>query len=450
MIKAILPVPVRLYQPGTILVGAHWESYWTQGMTRNEVTYGRDIVVPPLAFYKVYSYWGGYLLEHTFVSDHTLNPTDLMRHRDIYTGGVYSTPPVFVPVSVKYGKPGSVTETYLFTKCIDFLLTNYRHGYPISSSQSVILPGAHPVFSPSPDRIPRNPYRGVCGIIEYIDTLLQIVLRLQMDVDYNRWTPPAIPYEIRDRVTPERPATIVNTLTDLLYYETNQDALFDNVDELIGLEAHQDPRTFLTEFLYRGPYDPITAICLNTPSFITLDQLIPYIGDTDELCRYFQMACIDAKQSETFDCLCMIDHVNGLFDDLELEFILEFFYACSYTDVTIHLKSTVSDPIFVSYDRFGFYQYSPEEENRYDRINYNALSDLMKKLFMDPRKVTPYDELVLSKNWLGELIINGIQNRPEGPVCTKYYLNLNLYHLISPCLVNRERLEVMGGFRYNV
>ena len=57
MIKAILPVPVRLYQPGTILVGAHWESYWTQGMTRNEVTYGRDIVVPPLAFYKVYSYW---------------------------------------------------------------------------------------------------------------------------------------------------------------------------------------------------------------------------------------------------------------------------------------------------------------------------------------------------------------------------------------------------------
>ena len=169
-----------------------------------------------------------------------------------------------------------------------------------------------------------------------------------------------------------------------------------------------------------------------------------------ELCRYFQMACIDAKQSETFDCLCMIDHVSGLFDELELESILEFFYACSYTDVTIHLKSTVSDPIFVSYDRFGFYQYSPEEENRYDRINYNSLSDLMKKLFMDPRKVMPYDELVLSKNWLGELIINGIQNRPEGQICTKYYLNLNLYHLISPCLVNRERLEVMGGFRYNV
>ena len=457
MIKAILPVPVRLYQPGTILVGANWESYWIQGMTRNEVTFGRDIVIPPLAFYKVYSYWGGYLLEHTFVSDHTLNPTDLMKHRDIYTGRVYSTPPVFVPISVKYGKPGTVTETYLFTKCIDFLLTNYRHGYPISSSQSVILPGAHPVVPPSPDRIPRNTYYGVYGIIEYIDTLLHIALRLQIDVDYDRWAPPAIPYEIRDRVTPERPATVVRVLTELLYYETNQDALFDYVDDLIGLETCQDARTlprlettYLTEFLYRGPYDPITAVCLSTPSFITLDQLIPYIGDMDELCKYFQMACIDAKQSETFDCLCMIDHINGLFDELELESILEFFYACSYTDVTIHLKSAVSDPIFVPYDRFGLYQYSSEAENCYDQINYSILSDLMKKLFMDPRKAIPYDELVLSKNWLGELIINGIQNRPEGQICTKYYLNLNLYHLISPCLVNRERLEVIDGFRYNV
>ena len=444
MILAILPVPFRVHQPGSRLLGAKRESYWGQGLNAYEVRYGRDITVPPLAFYKMYSIWNHYLIEHTFVSDQTLTPSMLTIHRDIYTGGVMNTPPVLVPISVTYGKPGTVTETYLFTKNIDYLLTNYRVGYPLSSSESVILPGAHPIIEPGPDRIVLTPYYGVCGAIEYIDILLQSVLQLKMDQDYNRWSPPVLEYGLRHQLTSERPEVISNTMMDIIHYESYPDALFDFIDNTVGLSMHEDPRTILTEFLYRGPYDPVTTVCLDTPSYFTLDRLFPHI-DYDNIEGYYRMACSEIKATESYDCLCLMEHINGIFQELELEALLEFFYGSSYTDLTIEINGgSMEPPRVIPYDRFGLYQYKSDHGVIHDTTTYQVLTDHLRRLFMDRRWTTPYDQIVVSKTWLGELFITGISHR-DVTYCTKYYLNLNLYHLISPSLINVERLEALRG-----
>lgn len=443
MIQAILPVPFRVHLPGSKLMGAKRESYWKQGLDRYEIEYGRDLIVPPLAFYKMYSIWDQYLIEHTFISDHTLTPDMLTIHRDIYTGGVVPTPPVLVPISVTYGSPGKITETYLFTKSIDYLLTNYRVGYPLSLSESVILPGSHPITEPGADRMVLTPYHGVCGVVEYIDTLLQTALSLQLDQDYTRWTPPALEYGLRHRLTPERPEVITNTMMDIVQYEQYPDALFDFIDNTVGISMSDDPRTILTEFLYRGPYDPVTTVCLDTPSCFSLDRLFPYI-DHSRIKGYYQIACSEALASESYDCLCLLEHINGIFQELELESLLEFFYGSSYTDLTIELNGPTELPKIVMYDRFGLYQYKDERGVRHDEITYNSLADHLKHLFMDHRWASPYNQIVMSKTWLGELFITGIRQTGNNSYCTKYYLNLNLYHLVSPSLINLERLQMFN------
>lgn len=444
MIQAILPVPFRVHPPGSRVMGARREFYWKEGLNTYEVRYGRDIAVPPLAFYKMYSIWDHYLIEHTFVSDQTLTPSMLTIHRDIYTGGVYNTPPVLVPISVTYGKPGTVTETYLFTKNIDYLLTNYRVGYPLSSSESIILPGAHPITEPGPDRIVLTPYYGVCGAIEYVDILLQEALKLRIDQDYNRWTPPALEYGLRHRFTSERPEVISNTMIDIANYELYPDALFDFIENVVGTSTHEDPRTILTEFLYRGPYDPVTMVCLDTPSCFTLDRLFPHI-DYNKIEGYYRLACSEIKASESYDCLCLLEHINGIFQDLELESLLEFFYGSSYTDLTVEVNGGPMDqPKVFPYDRFGLYQYKSDRGVIHETTTYRVLTDQLRRIFMDRRWTTPYEQVILSKTWLGELFVTGVHYHGNNPQYTRYYLNLNLYHLITPSLVNMEKLSTFN------
>ena len=63
-------------------------------------------------------------------------------------------------------------------------------------------------------------------------------------------------------------------------------------------------------------------------------------------------------------------------------------------------------------------------------------------------KIAPvrFDEITLSKTWLGEVMIHA----QRGSYQERYYVNLNLYHLISPSLVNRERLESVLGVSYTL
>ena len=88
MIKAILPVPNRIYTPGSMILGETSEDTWDGMGVQDTWTYGRNIRVPPLAFYVVYSIWNGYLITHTFITDETFDPRCLQMHRDIYTGEI--------------------------------------------------------------------------------------------------------------------------------------------------------------------------------------------------------------------------------------------------------------------------------------------------------------------------------------------------------------------------
>lgn len=439
MIKAILPVPNRVYTPGSIYVGEQNETVW-DSIAGNECTirYGRNIRVPPLAFYLVYTVWNGYLISHTFMTDETLDPRSLEMHRNMYTGGVERTPPVLVPISVTYGKPGCVTETYLFTRSIDFLLSNYRLGYPLRSCCSITLPTARPIYPDTPDRIPVGLYRGLAGIVEYLDLMLKIVGNTDIGQDFNRWCPPKVPYELIPKVTPERPDTIVNLLRDMVYYEKNQDGLFDMIDSLIGLNAKEDPRSLLEEFLFRGQYDPVTMLCLNTPSYLTIDALLPYLEDPNLACGYYDMACSDVYLSEHFRCSNLFDYMAG-FEEQYITSLMEFFYHVPYTDVTIYINRYQEQPTLTTYDRFGVFQTN-------DMI-FSELFHYLTNTFLN-WKIAPvrFDEITLSKTWLGEVMIHA----QRGSYQERYYVNLNLYHLISPSLVNRERLESVLGISYTL
>lgn len=430
MIKAILPVPNRVYQPGTMILGETVEDTWDGMSSQDAWSYGRNIRVPPLAFYKVYSTWEGYLIAHTFITDETFDPRCLQLHRDIYTGGVYQTPPVLVPISATYGKPGCITETFLFTQSIDFLLSNYVLGMKLSSSTSVRLPMARPIYPNTPDRIPVGNYRGLCGIVEYLDEMLQIITNTRMDQDFNRWCPNDLAFQIRQKVTPERPAAIVNLLKDMVFYEKNQDGLYYLIDELIGLGSKDDPRCLIDEFLFRGQYDPVTVACLDTPSYLTLDALIPYLEDRNLACGYFDMACTDVALSEGFQYVCLMDQVSDLDEGIDFDELMEFFYHIPYTDVTIRLSDTQQDPEIYTFDRFGVYQNTD--------IVFGPLIDQLRKIFLNWKtSIRKYTEVTLSKTWLGEILITAVR----GSLMERYYVNLNMYHLITPSLVNRERLE---------
>lgn len=430
MIKAILPVPNRVYMPGTVIYGATTEDTWDGWGVQDTWTYGRDIRVPPLAFYKVYSTWGKYLITHTFITDETFDPRCLQMHRDIYTGGVYRTPPVLVPISVTYGKPGCITETYVFTQTIDFLLSNYVLGMKICNSTSVRLPTARPIYPNTPDRIPVGNYRGLCGIVEYLDILLQVVANTRLDTDFVRWCPNNTAFQIRQKITPERPATIVNLLKDMVFYEKNPDGLFYLVDEMIGLNAKEDPRCLIDEFMFRGQYDPVTIACLNTPSYLTLDSLLPYLEDRNLACGYFDMACADVALSEEFRYVCLMDPVSGLDTGIDFDDLVEFFYYIPYTDVTIRLSDMQKEPEIYTFDRFGVYQNTD--------VIFGPLIEQLHKIFLDWKtSIRRYTEVTLSKTWLGEVLITA----SDGHRVERYYVNLNIYHLITPSLVNRERLE---------
>lgn len=430
MIKAILPVPNRVYQPGMIILGETAEETCDSMGVQDTWSYGRNIRVPPLAFYKVYSTWGGYLISHTFITDETFDPRSLQMHRDIYTGGVYRTPPVLVPISAKYGKPGCITETFLFTQTIDFLLSNYVLGMKISHSTGITLPAARPIYPDTPDRIPIGNYRGLCGIVEYLDVLLQVVSNTRMDSDFVRWCPNNIAFQIRQKVTPERPATVINLLKDMVFYENNQDGLFTLVDELIGLNAKEDPRCLIDEFMFRGQYDPVTAACLNTPSYLTLDALLPYLEDRNLACGYFDMACSDVCLSDGFQYTCLMDQVSDLDGGIEFDELMEFFYHLPYTDVTVHLVDTQQEPVIYTFDRFGIYQNT--------ETIFGPLVDALQKTFLSWKtSIRKFSSVTLSKTWLDEVLITAV----VGNHVERYYVNLNTYHLITPSLVNRERLE---------
>lgn len=430
MIKAILPVPNRIYTPGSMILGETSEDTWDGMGIQDTWTYGRNIHVPPLAFYVVYSIWNGYLITHTFITDETFDPRCLQIHRDIYTGGVYSTPPVLVPISATYGKPGCITETFLFTQSIDFLLSNYVLGMKISDSTGITLPTARPIYPNTPDRIPIGNYRGLCGIVEYMDVLLQIVSNTRMDSDFVRWCPNELAFSIRQKVTPERPATVVNLLKDMVFYEKNQDGLFTMVDELIGLSAKEDPRCLIDEFMFRGQYDPVTIACLNTPSYLTLDVLLPYLEDRNLACGYFDIACTDVYLSEGNSYTPLMDQISGLDEGIDFDEFIEFFCHVPYTDVTVRLSRDQQEPEIYTYDRFGVYQNTG--------MVFGPLIDQLRKIFLSWKtSIQKYTEVTLSKTWLGEILITAVR----GSLVERYYVNLNLYHLITPSLVNRERLE---------
>ena len=438
MIKAILPVPNRIYRPGALYIGEGVDQCWDPMGQVCDWRWGRNIRIPPLTFYKVYSEWKGYLISHTFITDQSINPRDLQINRNLYTGEVQRTSPVLVPISVTYGKPGCITETYLFTKSIDFLLSNYVIGRSISMCSAINFPAARPIYPDTPDRIPVGLYRGLSGIVEYLDTLLQIVVHTEMDKDFNRWCPNNIAYTIRQWVTPERPSCVINLLKDMVYYEKNNEGLFDLVDNLIGLNSKEDPRCLIDEFLFRGQYDPVTVLCLNTPSYITADALLPYLEDQDLACGYFDMACSDVYLSESFNGSCLMDKMSS-FHELMFEDLMEFFYQVPHTDVTIHMDLGDDTPQIITHDRFGIFQMN-------DMI-YSELTSKLHTIFLYWKTaIRQFDEITLSKTWLGELLITGT----KGTYTERYYVNLNLYHLISPSLVNRERLESIIGVNYTL
>lgn len=424
MIHAIVPVPIRI-KPGTVLHGCYTfdSSVAPQFLANcNNVLSGRDIQSPPLAFYKVFSTFGLYRFEHTFITDELLDPVSLINSVDAYTGSQKSGSALLIPISVKVVSK-TCASTFLFTQNINFLLCNYIMGFNISQIRPFSVNSAH-----YNDRIVVNPtpFNGVCGACDYIRKMLGAI----HTVGHNYYTPDMVCEQFMEFLCPERPNEFSSALTEYVWYERNPDALYGYLDDIFTYETGLpfEPMSLLDRYYYTAELDPITACCLKSPSYISVDQLRPYLGSIEERTGYYRLAQQQAYLTENFN------YANLIIDDSDYDLILdivETLYELPDSDVNIEISRTGRSVHNLS-SMVPFVDL-PSTLGRFESTLYQAFMNWTNKKYTGD-----FDYITISKTWLGELMIY-CHSQIQPPI--RYYLNMNLFHLMTPSLVDKSMYD---------
>ena len=424
MIHAIVPVPIRI-RPGTVLRGCYTmdsEVAPPSLANCNNVLSGRDIQSPPLAFYKVFSTFGLYRYEHTFVTDELIDPVTLINSVDAYTGHQHKNSALLIPISVKVISK-SCTDTFLFSQNINFLLSNYIMGSNINQIRPFSVNRAHYC-----DRIVINPpnFGGVCGACNYISKMLRAI----HTVGHNMYTPDIVCEQFMEYLCPERPEEFSNALTEYIWYENNPDALYGYLDDIFTYETGMqfEPMSLLDRYYYTADLDPITACCLRSPTYINVDQLKPYLGTVEERTGYYRLAQQQACLTENINC------ANLIIEDSDYTLILdilETLYGLPDSDVNIEISRSGKAHHNLS-STVPFYDLSASL-GRFESNLYQAFMNWTTKKYTGD-----FDYITISKTWLGELVVF-CHSQIQPPI--RYYLNMNLFHLMTPSLVDRNMYD---------
>ena len=419
MIHAIVQIPNRL-KTGTILYGGNLESITLENGTRINAISGRSIRIVPLIFYKFFSSWGEDQYEHIFVTDEPISTRTMSRYVDDRTGESSNSPmgAVLYPISVKRIRRYSV-ETYLFARSIDFLLSNYQIGTPlttipfcgypsIDSNRSIEVP-SHNLYS-----------QGVLSYGSYKTHILQNLIKkynmTQEEIDRISFA-----YEV---LTTEMPSTIQESISEILYYSPYIENVWSVLSEVYLYEngEYPDLLEYLSQYSYtKDGIDPITVECLRSPTYILTKNLLPYLDRSTQVYAYANMATMtDDPIMNTIVPLQLNKDSYGMNSLIETLLLIpddSYTIEVTWDRVIPHYQSVFGHSFQSSMDHSIQYIARQQFLNKQGSSSINALCD----------------SVVISKNWYDELVFSC----KYGKQVTNYYFNLAWFHLMSPSLVNR-------------
>ena len=393
MIHAIIPIPQR-YPNGYLLGSGFRINGKHLGIS------GRAVKVLPLYFYKFFSTHGNTCYQHIFASDTMIDPVTLNKAKNGFNSQKDYYGGLFVPISVKrFDEDGNTT--FLFCRCINFLLQNYRYGVPLDEVD-VLNSGQYSELSPG--------CGGVSGVSEfnfhYLNNFMQ----------NNKWLGLTDQHRLlMSSMTPELPYQISNYVVEIENSHLYGDALANYITDLCTYEWGKaiTIRDFLEEKNYNFPLDPITQLCICTPSYLYGSQLRAFLGNELNLSGFSRIGYNPIDNNFTRSAL------NYSFETADpyswFDEIMEDIINMSDEDFRLTISS--EGPLMESFSVIG----NPSP-SIVEHLYHAVLYDLRK-----------YIKVEIVKNWSEEVFMTGWGC--DGS-CHTYYLNLAWYHLISPSLIN--------------
>lgn len=404
MITSVIPVPMRVI-PGTVIHGE--AEVDTVDGTYQSIVIGRNIIVPPLRFYKFFSVWNGMALEHTFYTDKNLNCTNLLLLPDGYSpigDGQIGLCPISVKVTTE-----ETTETFLFSNSIGFLLSSYRSGVPLGSSS--ILNN----INPEP-YITRRETAKVISLATLIEekTKTSIASRCSSELCYPR-------SYYRD-LTPAAPLFSTTAYQEVMFSESisNTNLILDTVfSHISDIESNnENPSSHRSVYFPYKP-DPITMICLKCGPYVNTQHFMPYLSYGSELLSNY---VIDVNENKVFDAqtFTYLDTLTYRYDLLYS--LVDCLAQLGTTDFSLDIdKRSVAIPYTENRT------YSPKRGEPFEEICLTLKDILNDPLFPLSKR------LILDKLQTDEIFIWCIDTHN---VKHCYYLSIPLFNIGSPSLIN--------------
>ena len=393
MINAIIPIPMR-YPLGYMLGSGFRVNGKHLGIS------GRTIKVLPLYFYKFFSTHGNTYYQHIFASDTEIDPITLNKAKHVTNQQIDYYGGTLVPISVKrLDRDGA--RTFLFARCINFLLQHYRQGVPIDEVD-VLNDGQYSELSPG--------CTGVAGISEFNFFFLKNFMQT------NSWC--GLTEQSRllmSALTPELPEQIVCYATEIENSHLYGDALVNYISDLCTYETGQafSLKEFLEGKKYNFDLDPITKLCVCTPSYLYGMQLKPFLGNELMLSGFKRIGYNPINNQPIQAALNLKFELDDPYtwSDEIMEDLIDM------TDEDFRLVVTPDCPIMDGFSVIG----NPAPsiiEHLYHAVLYN---------------LRECSKVEIVKNWEEEVFMTCWKY--DGS-CHTHYLNLAWYHLLSPSLIN--------------
>lgn len=440
MIIAVVPLPQR-HNPGEIIYNKKLDCYYDPNAQRTiNVACGRNFMVPPafshslqnappIHLFKVVSTWDNVLYEHIFLSYHKLHPFYL-------TNDGY--PVELFPISVKrYGESG--TGTYLFIEPINSIFQdpNYKNW---------CLARGHDVL----DEVVSLP------------TFLERCLSMATDMLPTPWSNKLARTALGDRMskylTPTVPTQATNLYNEIMQYCGNPDGLYSYLDDMgtYSMGNHFSPEQLSLDYEYNWmkkvsdkngvsrvyDVDPITVLCLNTPTSVTSLRLLPFLGTEQMLKGHLALAAETGQYNPGTEVFKLdSEFAVNTTDSNYLDDLVEALCKLAATDVVIFIKNTgdILRPIVQIEQAHMFTAFANCFKSEINDIHVACMGIVRE---YDKTRVG-WDTITITKNWLDEIYMVLVDK--EGRVW-KSHMTLTFYHLASSSLINQHHISMFQKF----
>lgn len=439
MILAIVPLPNRII-PGSMINGMKLDSHYIQYTNEHVMLQrGRNFLVPPsldvtnalekepIYFFKVISVWGEIVYEHVFMSWHKLHPYYLTNN---------GHPVELTPVSVKRCGIGG-TGSYLFVETIN----NFFKSFEYSSYWR--FRG----FEYEWDRVVSFP--------TYLTECIKPITHMFNTEAAALWAKNEMSLALATRLTPVVPVQVDGLYNDIIQYIGMPDQLYAYLDDSYHYETgeHFSPAILSDQYEYGWTtvvdingckvtvpdIDPITMLCLNSPTTITSLRLLPFIGNQQTMDGYFQLAhATMINPPPHMGSILDSEFAANTTDYNGLDQLVEAMCAMPASDVVVYIENRDSkyvDDDWVKVEEN--HMFTPFIDPIYSRQDDIKIAGVNIAEEYRNTNVT-WDSITITKTWMDEIFMTTVIDGGE-----RYgsHVTLPLYHLASTSLINGQLID---------